>query len=95
MLHIIMSIVGILLLVNLVVALTVLGREQRGNSWLLALLLTGTTGAAVAAVMAAVFHEETSRFVDLSLVLMSMAALPVVVRVVVAHRSAKPSEDRT
>ena len=88
MLDIVMISIVILLLANLVMALVVLGRRTNGNGWLLALLLTGTTGAALAAVMAALFAEELSRFADLSLVLMGLAALPVVMRVMLTRRAA-------
>lgn len=87
MLDIVMISIVILLLFNLVMALIVVGRRTNGNGWLLGLLLTGTTGAALAAVMAALFAEELSRFTDLSLVLMGLAALPVVMRVMLIRRA--------
>lgn len=80
MLEIVMLVICIVLLFNLVTAMIVLGRRQ-GNSWLLALLLTGTTGAASAALVAISVSDQPARFVDLSLVLMGLASLPVVLRV--------------
>lgn len=58
------------------------------NSWLLALLLTGTTGAAVAALVAISVTDQPARFVDLSLVLMGLASLPVVMRTMLNRRPA-------
>lgn len=80
MLEIVMLVICIVLLFNLVTAMIVLGRRQ-GNSWLLALLLTGTTGAASGALVAISVSDQPARFVDLSLVLMGLASLPVVLRV--------------
>lgn len=92
MINIVLIGVCILLLLNLVIAMTIMGYRTRGNSWLLAVLLTGTTGAAVVAIIAVIIAEEAVRFVDLSLVLMGLAALPVVIRVMLT-KSAKLAED--
>lgn len=92
MINIVLIGVCILLLLNLVIAMTVMGYRTRGNSWLLAVLLTGTTGAAVAAMIAVVFADQSVRFVDLSLVLMGLAALPVVMRVML-NRSSTTAHD--
>lgn len=86
MLEIVMMCIIGLLRVNLVVALIAMARSVQSNSWMLAVLLMGTTGAGLAAVMSGLSGEETSRFVDLSIVLVGLAALPVVVRVVLCHR---------
>ena len=85
MLDVIMIVMCIVLLFNLVVAMGVMGYRTTGNSWLLAVLLTGTSGAAIAAMIAVVYAEEPSRFVDLSLVLMGLAVLPVVMRIMLTR----------
>lgn len=95
MLDIIMVSIIALLLINLVVVFIVLGRGSQGSSWLLAILLTGTTGAALAAVMAGLSGAESSRFIDLSLILIGLAALPVVIRVVLLYRTRNTSEDQS
>ncbi len=92
MLEIVMAVICIVLLSNLVIAMIVMGR-RRGNSWLLALLLTGTTGAAVAALVAVTVSDQPARFVDLSLVLMGLASLPVVMRMMLNRKTADPSQD--
>ncbi len=91
MLDAIMIVICIVLLFNLVLAMAVMGYRTRGNSWLLAVLLTGTSGAAIAAMVAVVVADQPTRFVDLSLVLMGLAALPVVLRVLLT-RETVPAE---
>lgn len=86
-----MIVVCIVLLFNLVTAMLVMGSRTRGNSWLLAVLLTGTSGAAIAAMIAVVFADQPARFVDLSLVLMGLASLPVVMRIMLTRNTA-PSQ---
>lgn len=93
MLEIVMTVICIVLLLNLVIAMIVMGRRSRGDSWLLALLLTGTTGAAVAAMIAVTVSDQPARFVDLSLVLMGLASLPVVMRMMLNRQTAKTSQD--
>lgn len=95
MLDIIMVSIIAMLLINLVVVFIVLGRGSQGSSWLLAILLTGTTGAALAAVMAGLSGAESSRFIDLSLILIGLAALPVVIRVVLLYRTRNASEGQS
>ena len=91
-LDIIMIVICIVLLLNLVATMSVMGYRTRGNSWLLAVLLTGTSGAAIAAMIAVVYAEEPSRFVDLSLVLMGLAALPVVMRVMLTRTTSSTDQ---
>lgn len=93
MLDIIMISLMAVLLLNLVVVFVAMGRRPETNNWLLAILLTGTTGAALAAVLAGLTGDESSRFVDLSLILVGLAAVPVVVRVVMLHRARIRDED--
>lgn len=88
MLDIVMTVICIVLLLNLVVAMIVMGHRSKGNSWLLALLLTGTTGAAVAALVAISVTDQPARFVDLSLVLMGLASLPVILHTLLHRRPA-------
>ena len=92
MLDVVMIVLCIVLLLNLVTAMGVMGYRTRGNSWLLALLLTGTSGAAIAAMIAVVSAEEPSRFMDLSLVLMGLAALPVVMRLMFTRAISTPAD---
>ncbi|MDO5669252.1 MAG: hypothetical protein Q4G50_04560 [Corynebacterium sp.] len=69
------------LVLNFVVALVaVLSRPQRGT-WLLVLLLSGTTGAAVAAVLSAMDSVSTHRG-DLPLTFTALAAVSALVAVV-------------
>ena len=93
MLEIVMTVICIVLLFNLVTAMVVLGRRSQDNSWLLALLLTGTTGAAVAALVAISVSNQPARFVDLSLILMGLASLPVVMRMMLSRNTADQDGD--
>jgi len=81
MLDILILVLSIVLLLNVVTVMFVMGFRTRGNSWLLALLLTGTTGAAVTALLAVIVTDEPARFMDMSLVVMGLASLPIVLRV--------------
>lgn len=67
------------LLVNYVVALTVFARRRLAGDWLLVVLLTGTTGAALAAVLAAL-SDDGARHLDVALVLTGTAAVAAAVR---------------
>lgn len=67
------------LLGNYVLALAVFSRRGLSGNWLLVVLLTGTTGAALAAVLA-VLSEGGSRYLDVALVLTGTAAVAAAVR---------------
>lgn len=71
---------GVLLL-NLLVAAVVAVRRHR-SSWLLVVLLAGTVGAAVAAILA-VLDGDNTRYLDVALVLTGTAAVTAVVRLAV------------
>lgn len=94
MLEIVMTVICIVLLFNLVIAMVVMGHRSKDNSWLLALLLTGTTGAAVATMIALSVAEQPARFVDLSLVLMGLASLPVVLRMMLNRKTTERDGER-
>ena len=94
MLEIVMTVICIVLLFNLVIAMVVMGHRSKDNSWLLALLLTGTTGAAVAAMIAISVAEQPARFVDLSLELMGLASLPVVLRMMLNCKTTERDGER-
>ncbi|MDO5662399.1 MAG: hypothetical protein Q4G40_06870 [Brachybacterium sp.] len=70
------------LLANVVVALIVISRRPGHNRWLLGALLTGTTGAGVAAVLAALSGDDGTgaRMLDVALVLVALAAVSTTVR---------------
>lgn len=91
MLDMLITGICIVLLANLLTAMIVMGYRNHDDSWLLAILLTGTTGAAVTAMIAIVLTDQPGRFVDLSLALMGLAALPVVIRVMLPSTSAAES----
>lgn len=70
--------VFVLLLLNLVTALLLTAR--RAGSWLLLILLTGTTGTALIALLAVLTDDGSHRFVEAALVLMGLTALTAAVR---------------
>ncbi|MCH8560964.1 hypothetical protein [Nesterenkonia sp. DZ6] len=67
------------LLANYVLALAVFARRGLAGDWLLVVLLTGTTGAALAAVLAAL-ADDGARYLDVALVLTGTAAVAAAVR---------------
>jgi len=71
--------VFVVLVANYVVALIVFARRGLAANWLLVILLTGTTGAGLAAVFA-VLAEDSSRYVDVALVFTGTAAIAAAVR---------------
>lgn len=73
------------LLLNFVVAFFVILRRAERGSWLLVLLLSGTTGAAIAAVAAAM-EPVAARQGDLPLTFTALAAVSALVAVV-AYRT--------
>lgn len=74
-----LSVVLVVLLLNLVVALVVFSRRCLANNWLLVILLAGTSGAALAGILA-VLAEDGERFADVALVLTGTAAVTAAVR---------------
>lgn len=75
------------LLANYVVALAVFARRSLAGDWLLVVLLTGTTGAALAAVLA-VLSQDGARYLDVAMVLTGTAAVAAAVRAgLPRHRS--------
>ena len=95
MLNIVMTVICIVLLLNLVIAMFVMGHRNTKSSWLLALLLTRTAGAAVAALVAIAVTDQPARFVDLSLILMGLASLPVIVSTLLHPQSVGQDGDET
>ncbi|GAB3190562.1 hypothetical protein [Nesterenkonia suensis] len=91
MLDLILIAVFLVLLVNLVVAALVGTRQRSRDSWLLIVLLSGTTGAALTAVLTAVLALSVSpsdlRMLEVGLILTALAALTAAVRTVGLRRS--------
>lgn len=95
MLDLILIAVFLVLLVNLVVAALV-GTRQRGrDSWLLIVLLSGTTGAALTAVLALSASPPDLRMLDVGLILTALAALTAAVRTVGLRRSSPQAGRRS
>lgn len=86
----VLSVVLVVLLLNLVVALVVFSRRSLADNWLLVILLAGTSGAALAGILA-VLAEDGERFADVALVLTGTAAVTAAVRAG-AERSRLPRE---
>ncbi|EXF24782.1 hypothetical protein BG28_03455 [Nesterenkonia sp. AN1] len=80
------------LLANYVLALSVFARRGLAGNWLLVVLLTGTTGAALAAVLAAL-SEDGSRYLDVALVLTGTAAVAAAVRAGLPRRIPPPGAE--
>lgn len=74
-----LSAVLILLLVNVTVAVVLISRRAVRGSWLLILLLIGTTGAGSVAVLSLLAPGESARFADAGLVFTALAAVSAVV----------------
>ncbi|GAA1176510.1 MULTISPECIES: hypothetical protein [Nesterenkonia] len=75
-----LTVVFIVLLLNLVVAVITALRARRRGSWLLVILLSGTTGAALTAVLALTAEPPEPRMLDVGLILTGLAALTAAVR---------------
>ena len=79
---------------NLLVALFSVYRRPRPDRWLLVVLLSGTSGAALLALLAVLLdsngaaNEQFSRFSDPAIVLIGLTALTAAVRVT-ARRSSR------
>lgn len=82
----VLTVVFAVLLLNLVVALAVCARRGLADSWLLVILLAGTTGAALTAVLA-VLADDGSRYLDVALVLTGTAAVTAAVRAALPRRA--------
>lgn len=81
----------VLLLANVTIALIVSARRRVPHRWLLTVLLTGTTGAAVIGVLTSL--TGPTRFLDAALVLIALTALTAAVRVTL--RPANPRRQET
>lgn len=79
MTQVVLSAVCLLLIINVMVALIVEARRRTAPSWLLVILLSGTTGAAIVAVLS-VLAGYSHRLLDVALVLTSTAAITALVR---------------
>lgn len=99
LLDVLASAVFLVLLVNVVTALVVVSVRGRPGTWLLVLLLTGTTGAALVSLLALTMRGEAtvdhSRFVDIALVLTALAAVSTAVGNAAQRRSRPPLEGRS
>lgn len=86
MYDVIVIVIVVLLLANLVVAFWSTARHPLTDRWLLAVLLSGTSGAAVVALTTVLLSDHGSaRLLDVAVVLIALTALPAAVRVT-AHR---------
>lgn len=90
------AVLSVVLVVLLVVALVVFSRRCLANNWLLVILLAGTSGAALAGILA-VLAEDGERFADVALVLTGTAAVTAAVRAGAERRRgrAAPAPPRT
>ena len=81
------------LLINVVVAFVVTARRPVTDRWLLSLLLSGTSGAALVVLLVMILGAAaSSRFVDVAVVLIGLASLTAAVRLTAAGTaSAGPS----
>ncbi|NUL47527.1 hypothetical protein F7P69_20320 [Cellulosimicrobium funkei] len=86
-----LSAVLVALLLNLVVALAAVTRRQLPNRWVLFVLLTGTTGAALAAVLALLLDVGGApRSLDIGLILAGLALVTTAVRATAPRRRPAP-----
>ncbi|MDO5512300.1 hypothetical protein [Corynebacterium sp.] len=85
-----LNVAFIVLLLNFAVAMVAILRRARRGSWLLVLLLSGTTGAALAAIVAA-SDVGASRYGDLPLTFTGLAAISALVAVA-AYRTRERRE---
>lgn len=76
--QILLSAILILLVFNVAVAIIVVSRRMVAGSWLLILLLVGTTGAGSVAVLSLLVSGDSSRFVDIGLIFTALAAVSAV-----------------
>lgn len=83
--EVVVGAVAALLLLNLVVALTVFANRQVAGGWLLVVLLTSTSGAAITALLASLFRGA-ERLLDLGVVFVGLAALTAGVRAAAGAR---------
>ncbi|WP_147103530.1 hypothetical protein [Nesterenkonia populi] len=84
----VLTVVFAVLLLNLLAALLVCARRGMAGSWLLVILLAGTTGAALTGILA-VLSDDGRRFLDVALVLTGTAAVTAAVRAALPRRSAE------
>ncbi|MGK4218243.1 hypothetical protein [Kocuria marina] len=89
MFEILLTAVFVVLLVNVVVAFVVTARRPVTDRWLLSLLLSGTTGAALVVLLTVLLGPAaSSRFPDVAVVLIGLAALTAAVRLTAARTTA-------
>lgn len=84
MAELVLSVIFAVLMLNLVLAVVSCAHRGQADSWLLVVLLAGTTGAAAAAVLAVL--AQNPRFLDVAVVLTGTAALTAAVRASVRRR---------
>ncbi|MCT1616540.1 hypothetical protein [Kocuria marina] len=96
MFEILLTAVFVVLLVNVVVAFVVTARRPVTDRWLLSLLLSGTTGAALVVLLTLLLGPAaSSRFPDVAVVLIGLAALTAAVRLTAARTTATTRGVRT
>lgn len=93
--HIVLTGVVIVLIVNVTLAIIVIARRAQPGSWLLVLLLSGTTGAGAIAVLSLVVPGDSSRFVDTGLIFTALAAISSVVAATAQRRRLGESSEFT
>lgn len=84
--QVILTGVAVVLIVNVCLAIVAIARRAQPGSWLLVLLLSGTTGAATIAVLGLVASGDSSRFVDVGLIFTALAAISAVVAATAQRR---------
>lgn len=87
--------VVVLLIANVVTALVVSARRRILDRWLLTVLLTGTSGAAIIATLTLLAGAGARRFLDVAVVLIALTALTAAVRIAAAQRPAEMTRDET
>ena len=86
MFEILLTAVFVVLLVDVVVAFVVTARRPVTDRWLLSLLLSGTTGAALVVLLTVLLGPAAaSRFPDVAVGLIGLASLTAVVRLTAAR----------
>ncbi|MDT0118678.1 hypothetical protein KocCE7_09500 [Kocuria marina subsp. indica] len=94
--EILLTTVFVVLLVDVVVAFVVTARRPVTDRWLLSLLLSGTTGAALVALLTVLLGPAAaSRFPDVAVVLIGLASLTAVVRLTAARTPGAARGSRT
>lgn len=98
----VLSAVVVVLLINFIAAILAFARRGFSENWLLVVLLTGTTGAALVALLVVLGGDTDvgspgdlppARLLDIGVILTGTAALTAAVRAVAGRRPARQGGD--